>query len=126
MKVSIITAVYNGEQFLNDSIRSVKNQTYQNIEQIFVDGLSTDNSLDVIKKYLSGKDKLISEKDNGIYNALNKGVSLSTGDIIGFAHSDDILSSNNIINEIVGQFVKTGCDAVYGDIEYISKKVRKE
>ena len=100
MKVSIITAVYNGEQVLNDSIRSVKKQTYQNIEQIFVDGLSTDNSLNVIKKYLGQNDKLISEEDDGIYNALNKGISASSGDIIGFAHSDDILSRNNIINKI--------------------------
>ena len=95
MKVSIVTVCFNSELTIEETINSVISQTYSNIEYIIIDGKSTDNTHRIIKKYGNRVDLLISEKDNGLYYAMNKGVSLASGDIIGILNSDDLFYSNN-------------------------------
>lgn len=121
MKVSIITSVYNNEKTIEDAIKSVLSQTYQNIEYIVVDGASKDGTVDVIKKYEDKISTFVSERDKGIYDGLNKGVSLATGDIIAFLHSDDIYADENIISEVVEHFKKTNTASIYGDLVYVDK-----
>jgi glycosyltransferase involved in cell wall biosynthesis len=122
MKVSIITVVYNNVSTLNDTIHSVLTQTYSDIEYIIIDGGSKDGSVDIIRQYESKIFKWISEPDKGMYDALNKGISFATGDVIGIVHSDDMFDNANIIEEIVGAFKISGCDAVYGDLVYVNKE----
>lgn len=121
MKVSIITITYNSEATLRDTIESVVNQTYKNIEYIFVDGKSTDNTISIIKSYGDKISTLVSEKDNGLYDALNKGIALATGDIIGILHSDDFYTNYHVITNIVSTFEKNKADAVYADLYYVDK-----
>ena len=120
MKVSIITVVYNNNKTISDAIESVINQSYKNIEYIVIDGGSTDGTVDVVKDYGSRIDKFISEPDNGIYDAMNKGVRLATGDVIGFINSDDLLNSEDCIECIVKRFVESDADIVYGDNVYVA------
>lgn len=122
MKVSIITSVYNNERTIEEAIQSVLNQTYKNIEYIVVDGKSEDGTINIIKKYNSQISIFVSEKDKGIYDGLNKGVHLATGDIIGFLHSDDIYADENIIFNVVEAFKKNGTDTIYGDLVYVDKE----
>ncbi len=118
MKVSIITATYNSAATIAHCLASVKNQSYQNIEHIIIDGGSTDHTLSIVKQNeFSGK--LISEKDNGIYDAMNKGIDLATGDIIGILNSDDLYASDSIIQQLVALFETSQSDAIYGDLEYV-------
>ncbi len=121
MKVSIITATYNSEQTLADTIKSVSSQDYKNIELIIVDGDSKDETLDIVKNnpHVS---KWVSEPDKGIYDALNKGISMATGDIIGFAHSDDIFESNSVVSKVIETIKNAQVDGVYGDLHYVDKK----
>lgn len=123
MKVTIITATYNSKKNIKTCLESVLNQTYKDIEIIIIDGNSNDNTLSVVNSMLLGyvNSKVISESDNGIYDALNKGLKLASGDIIGFVHSDDILYSPNIIYEIVDCFSNKSVDGVYGDLLYVNK-----
>jgi len=120
-KVSIITAVFNGEQTVGQTITSIKGQTYKNIEHIIIDGNSVDNTLDVIKSHNYPKLRILSAPDQGIYHALNKGIMLSTGDIIGFVHSDDFLCNKNAIKKIVQAFSMTHTLAVYSDLDYVAQ-----
>lgn len=130
MKISLITVVYNGEAFLSDCIQSVANQTYQNLEYIVIDGLSTDKTVSIIESNKNHVSQFISEKDDGLYDALNKGISLATGDIIGILNSDDMLATNNILDQVAQVFFKDDTiDGVYGDLNYIhpfTKKVVRE
>lgn len=121
MKVTIITATYNSSKTLKETLDSLNAQTYQDIEYIVIDGASSDSTLDVLKNSATQISTLVSEPDKGIYDALNKGIELATGDIIGFLHSDDMFAYSNVIKEIVDKFQSTQCDAVYGDLEYVSK-----
>lgn len=121
MKVSIITASYNNEQTIKDTIKSVLSQSYDNIEYIIIDGKSSDNTINIIQKYSESISKLISETDSGIYDALNKGINSASGDIIGFLHADDIYNDENSINRIVKTFNDNKVDSVYGDLLYVSK-----
>jgi len=120
MKVSIITVTYNSGKYLEDCIRSVIMQGYPGIEHIIVDGKSTDNTLDIIKKYQANISKSISETDRGIYDAINKGMTMATGDIIGILNSDDILVDADVIESIVKVFEQNNVDTVYGDLEYVA------
>ncbi len=119
MKISIITITYNSASTLETTIQSVISQTYKNIEYIIVDGNSSDNTLEIAKKYKI--EKLVSEKDNGLYDALNKGISMATGDVIGILHSDDFYTNNNVIEKIVSVFEKNNCAGVYADLFYVDK-----
>ncbi|MBN2781671.1 MAG: glycosyltransferase, partial [Campylobacterales bacterium] len=120
--VSIITVVYNGEKFLEDTIKSVINQSYDNVEYIIIDGGSTDGTVEIIKKYEAQIDYWVSEKDNGIYDAMNKGISLVTGDIIGLINADDWYEKNTVelIISVINENDKF--DVVYGLIRYIKNE----
>ena len=120
MKVSIITSTFNSERSLQKTIDSVISQDYKNIEHIVVDGGSTDNTLNIISANQATISNYISENDKGIYDALNKGIKLSTGDIIGFLNSDDVLADKNVVSQIVQTFVTEKSDVVYGDLLYVS------
>jgi len=119
MKISVITATYNSQNVIASCLDSISSQTYKNIEHIIVDGKSTDKTLEIINKHPCKPAKVISEKDKGIYDALNKGIKNATGDIIGFLHSDDIFKRSDTLEIIVNTFNKTSVDIVYGDLEYI-------
>jgi len=122
LKISIITVVWNNKETIKDAIDSVLNQTYQNIEYIIVDGASTDGTIDIVKSYEDNISKLISEKDKGIYDGLNKGISLATGDVIAFLHSDDIYASKTILEDAAKKFQNdVTLDGVYGDLVYTPK-----
>lgn len=130
MKVSIITSCYNREATIRDAIESVLAQDYPNIEFIVVDGASKDNSLQVINEYKDRIAKIVSEPDKGMYEAINKGIRMATGDIIGLVHSDDFLYSPHTISNIVKQMEETNADFLYGDglfvqAENTNKVVRK-
>lgn len=119
MKVSIITAVYNRADSIGRTIESVLEQSYGNIEYIIVDGCSSDGTLEIIEKYRDRISCVLSERDNGIYDALNKGIGLASGDIIGFLHSDDFYTNNNVVQGIVDGFkIGKTCDMVYGDLSF--------
>lgn len=115
MKVSIITSCYNRETTIRGAIESVLSQDYSDIEYIIVDGASKDNSLRIIQEYKNRITKIISEPDHGMYEAINKGIQMATGDIIGLVHSDDFLFAKDTITHIVSEFNKTGADFIYGD-----------
>jgi glycosyltransferase len=119
MKVSIITVTKNSEKYLSDCINSVKRQNFKNIEYIVIDGLSTDKTIEIIRKNENTIDYWISEADRGMYDAINKGISLATGDIIGILNSDDMLASADSIRSIVDCFETTGTESVYGDLVYV-------
>lgn len=121
MKVSIITATYNSEAFLEQTISSVLGQSYKDIEYIIVDGGSTDKTLSIIDTYKTKINHFVSEKDEGIYYALNKGIALATGDIIGFLHSDDFYTSNDAIEKIVNAFKTNPTDGVYANLYFVEK-----
>lgn len=115
LKVSIITSCFNREATIGQAIESVLNQDYPDIEYIIIDGASTDKSLEIIQKYKDNVTKIVSEPDKGMYEALNKGIRLASGDIIGLVHSDDFLYAPNTISKIVTTFQKTNADFIYGN-----------
>lgn len=122
MKISIITATYNSEKALPSAIEAIKNQTYPNIEWIVVDGLSKDGTIELIESNSDIISNWVSEKDKGIYDALNKGVKMATGDVIGFLHSDDFFADAKAIENIVAKFIASSADGVYGDLEYVQSQ----
>ncbi len=120
LKISIITVSYNSSSTIEDTIESVASQSCPNKEYIIVDGLSNDNTLDIINNYSDVINKVISEKDTGIYDAMNKGVNLASGDVIGFINSDDIYSDNQVLQRVSVLFsANPGVDACYGDLCYV-------
>lgn len=119
MKVSIITVTYNSAKYVEDCINSIIRQNYKNIEYIVVDGNSTDGTIDIIKKYSQYITTWISEEDNGMYDALNKGMKIATGNVIGILNSDDVLASADVISEIVNCFQQHNVDSLYGDLVYV-------
>ncbi len=123
MKISIITCVLNSSKTIKDTIKSIQNQTYKDIEHIIIDGESTDDTLEVIEKHKDNNLSIFSSKDRGIYYAINKGIKLSSGNIIGILHSDDFYDNSNVILDVVNTFNNNNIDLVYGDLEYVSKKL---
>ncbi|MEZ9207068.1 glycosyltransferase family 2 protein [Vibrio splendidus] len=121
MKVSVITATYNSSKTVLDTLKSLNEQTYSDIEYIIIDGGSSDNTVSVIKEHCSKVASIVSEPDKGIYDALNKGISAATGDIVGFLHSDDLLAYPDAIKELVETLQREKTQAVYADLEYVSK-----
>ncbi len=122
MKFSIITATYNSQNTIADAINSVASQTYDNIEHIIIDGASTDNTLLIINETKGRISKIISEPDNGIYDALNKGINSASGDVIVFLHADDIFAENTIIEKAAKLFDDKQTDSIYGDLQYVAKE----
>ena len=119
ISVSIITVSYNSIRTISDTIKSVLSQTYPNIEYIIVDGSSTDGTIELINSFGTSISKFISEPDNGIYDAINKGIKLATGDIVGILNSDDFFYDNNVIERLVGAFKEHEIDAVFGDAQFV-------
>lgn len=121
LKISIITITYNSAATLEHTLLSVIGQTYNNIEYIIIDGQSTDDTLKLVEKYRSKISTVISEKDNGLYDALNKGIEQATGDVIGIIHSDDFYITNTVIEKYAEVFTQTNCEAVYSNLYYVDK-----
>lgn len=120
MKISIITATYNSATHVASCIESVYSQTYSNIEHIIVDGASKDNTVEIVKAIPNRVTKLISEPDKGIYDAMNKGIRLATGDIVGILNSDDFYASNTIIETIVKVFQEANVESVFGNLDFVA------
>ncbi len=121
LKVSIITVCYNSAETIEDTILSVVSQDYASIEYIIIDGKSSDTTLSIIEKYNSKITKVLSEKDDGIYFAINKGISLASGDIIAVLHADDVYYSNHVISDVVNTFTEKNTDTVYGNLYYVDR-----
>ena len=119
MKISIITICFNSQDSIKKTIESIKCQTYSDFEYIIIDGGSSDNTIDIIKQY-NFVDKFISEPDEGIYEAFNKGINIANGEIIGFLNSDDTFYDENSLKNIVDSF-NTNTDCVFGDLIFTNK-----
>lgn len=120
MKVSIITVCYNSENTIDTTLASVANQTYDDIEHIIIDGGSTDRTLEIIQEFKHVA-IILSEPDEGIYDAMNKGIKMASGDVIGILNSDDHFTSIGVIEKVVETFRDKSVDIVYGDVQYIDK-----
>ena len=120
MKVSIVTICFNSEETIKDALESVVAQTYPEIEYIIVDGNSNDNTLAIVNEFKDNIAKIISEKDKGIYDAMNKGVREATGDVIGILNSDDLYTNKHVVANMVKAM--SGADAVYADLVYVSRE----
>lgn len=128
MKISIITATFNSEKTLRDTLESVLNQTYDDYEHIIIDGLSKDKTMEIVKEYekrYNGKLRYVSEKDTGLYDAMNKGIKMATGDIIGILNSDDMYAHNKVLEEIVNKFKETACDGTYANLVFMDEETMK-
>lgn len=124
MKISVITVTYNSANTLRDTFESMLAQTYDDIEYIVVDGGSTDGTMELVKAYapkFSGRMKWISEKDKGIYDAMNKGIRMAMGDVVGILNSDDFFSANDVIETIAYTMQEKNIDAIYADIHYVNE-----
>jgi len=122
VKISVITVVYNGEDHIEEAIKTVLSQTYKNIELIIIDGKSTDNTLGIIAKYKSKIDILLSEKDKGIFDAMNKGIDLATGDVIVFHNVGDFYTNHDVFSKVAAVFEDKKIDGCYGDALFVDKK----
>lgn len=121
MKISIITVTYNSARTIKDTVLSVRNQSYNEVEHIIIDGKSTDNTLNIAGNY-GHTGPLVSEADEGIYDAMNKGVKIASGDIIGILNSDDFYHDRDVIKNVINTFGNDNCDAVYGDLVYVDPR----
>ena len=121
MKISIITPVYNSQKTIEDCLRSVIGQTYPDIEYVVIDGGSTDGTTEVLRPYRAKIALWVSEPDTGIYSALNKGLSLATGEAVGILHSDDVYAHDRVVEDVVEAFGKSGAESVYGDLKYVDR-----
>ena len=119
-KISIITVAYNSVHTIKDTIESILSQDYKNIEYIVIDGGSCDGTVDIIKMYIDTIDYFISEPDKGIYDAMNKGIIASTGDVVGILNSDDFYPNRFVLSNVAKSFSQENCDAVYGDLVYVN------
>lgn len=117
---SIITACFNSERTIGDAIASLKGQTWPGIEHVVIDGASRDATVAIARERLSPNDVLISEPDQGIFDALNKGLARASGDVIGFLNSDDLLADEHVLAKVADCFESDAVGAVYGDLQYVS------
>jgi len=122
LKVSIITVVYNSRFTISDTIESVLSQDYSEIEYIIVDGLSSDGTQEIIRSYGDRITHFVSEKDKGIYDAMNKGIKIASGDIIGILNSDDFYVNNDVISTVVKEFEANNFDSVFADLVYVKRE----
>ena len=121
MKISIITVCYNSAKTIQDCIQSVVNQSYPDVEYILIDGQSTDNTLEIVYSFGSKISQVISEQDKGMYDAINKGIKLATGDVIGILNSDDMYVDELVLSEVVQKMKATNADALYADLNYVDQ-----
>jgi len=121
MKISVITISYNAENTIEKTLKSIENQSYNNIDHIIIDGGSKDSTLEICNSF-SHEAKIISESDNGVYDAFNKGLKLATGDVIGFLNADDTFYNENSIQDIVDAFSNNETDIVYGNLDYVNEE----
>lgn len=122
MRISLITATYNSGRVLRTTLESVLKQTYSDIEYIIIDGASKDNTMDLVHEYeplFNGRIKWISEPDKGIYDAMNKGIRMATGDIVGIINSDDFYHRTDVLSRVAEAFEELGVQAVYGDVRFV-------
>ena len=122
MKVSVITATWNSGKTLRTTLDSVLNQSYPDIEHIIVDGGSTDNTMEIIREYeprYNGRLRYISEPDKGLYDAMNKGIRMATGEVVGILNSDDFYTSSDVVEKLEKELATNRVDAVYGDIHFV-------
>ena len=119
--VTIVTGTYNSSKFISDCVKSIHNQTFENIEHIIIDGNSNDNTVSIIENMPNRVSKLVSEKDEGIYDAMNKGLKMADGEIVGILNSDDFYNSNEVIQMVVKAFEDPLIDCVYGDLVYVDQ-----
>ena len=123
MKISLITVTYNSSKTLSDTFQSVLSQNFSDIEYIIVDGVSKDDTVSIIKEYepkFNGRMKWISEPDKGLYDAMNKGIQMVTGDVVGILNSDDLFMDNHVLNDIVSAFDKQ-TDAIFGNLYFVKQ-----
>jgi glycosyltransferase len=118
-KFSIITVCFNSGLTIRDTLESVLNQSLENVEYIVIDGSSTDNTMEIVGEYRDRINKIVSEPDHGIYDAMNKGIALSTGELVGILNSDDLYATPNVLKKIADEFDRTLVDCVYGDLVYV-------
>lgn len=118
--MTIITAVYNRASEIAGCLHSVANQTYPDVEHLVIDGASTDGTLEVIGSNAHDRMTMVSEPDEGIYDALNKGIRRASGEIVGLLHSDDVFSEDTVIEQVARSFTEDEVDCVYGDLDYVS------
>lgn len=121
MKISIITVCFNSQQTIKATINSVLNQSYKQVEYIIIDGASTDNTIKIINEFSNSIDVFISEGDAGIYDAINKGITKSSGDVVGLLHADDVFENNSVVGNVMRLFDEN-VDMIYGDINYVDRK----
>ena len=121
MRISLVTATFNSSKTIRTTLESVANQSWPNIEHIIIDGGSSDNTLSIVNEF-QHVSKVISEKDKGIYDAMNKGIKNASGKVIGFLNSDDWFANDFVIDEIARNFEGTNIDAVYGDLEFVKNE----
>lgn len=123
MKISLITATYNSAETVRDTLQGVLNQTFKDIDYIIVDGNSKDNTMAIVKEFepkFEGRLRWVSEKDKGIYDAMNKGVRMAQGDIVGILNSDDFFASNDVLEKVNAAFTENpAIDGVYADVRYV-------
>jgi len=124
-KISIITVCFNSEETIRESIESVISQDYSNIEYIVVDGGSTDGTLSILNSYKKDINILISEKDDGLYDALNKGIKVSDGEIIGMLHSDDVFSHNKVLSKVSDSMTSNSSEVCFSNVAFIDKVTNK-
>lgn len=125
-KVSIITIVLNNKKFVRDAIKSVLSQTFKDVEYIIVDGGSTDGTIEIVESYGNKISKFISEPDNGIYEAMNKGIRLASGEIVGILNSDDFYVNDLVLETVVKALTEKDVDACYGDLVYVDRHRAKK
>lgn len=121
MKVTIITVVLDNMAFIEDAINSVVNQSHANLQYIIIDGGSNDGSLDIIKSFGDKIAIVVSEPDEGIYDAMNKGLALANGDLVGFLNADDFYAHQQVLQHVADKFETNNCDVLYADLDYVSR-----
>lgn len=120
MKISVVTAVFNRKDTIRDAIDSVQSQTYSDIEHIIQDGGSSDGTIAVVREMATAATRFVSESDEGIYEAINRGIARASGDVIGLMHSDDFFASNDVLEKVADKFVDPSVQGVYGDLQYVA------
>ncbi|RQO75437.1 glycosyl transferase [Pedobacter sp. KBW06] len=121
MKISVVTVVFNSVEFIEDCILSVVGQDHLTVEYIVIDGGSTDGTIEVINRYLKQISYFCSEKDRGLYDALNKGIAVATGEVLGILHADDCFADRRVLSAVAECFQRNECEAVYGNLNFIKR-----